>query len=155
MKDVKSFTSKTEEAIFLSWNPSVVQGADVLVVREGVSKAITASAPVPWPSHIKPGTQKWKLIQGPKGERLWYGDQGGLVWGEMTSQIAKDTLTLEERTSPPIRKKDMDEFKDIDQLARVLRGGEDITQSSLQRFYPGLVGLAITDIDDEPIEPLP
>ena len=49
----------------------------------------------------------------------------------------------------------MNEFKDIDQLARVLRGGEDITQSSLQKFYPGLVGLAITDIDDEPIEPTP
>ena len=106
MEDIKSFTSKTEEAIFLSWNPSVIQGADVLVVRGGVSKVITVSAPVPWPNHIKPGTQKWKLIQGPKGERLWYGDQGGLVWGEMTSQIAKDTLTLEERTLPPIGKKD-------------------------------------------------
>ena len=73
----------------------------------------------------------------------------------MTSQIAKDTLTLEERTLPPIGKKDKNEFKDIDQLARVLRGGEDITQSSIQRFYPGLVGLAITDIEDELTEPRP
>ena len=76
------------------------------------------------------------------------------MWGEMTSQIAKDTLTLEERTSPPVRKKDMEGFKDIDQLARVLRGEEDITRTSLQQFYPGLVGRAITDIDDEIIEPI-
>ena len=40
-------------------------------------------------------------------------------------------------------------------MARLLRGGEDITQSSIQQFYPGLVGLAIKDIDDEPIELIP
>ena len=37
----------------------------------------------------------------------------------------------------------------------MLRGGEDITQSSIQRFYPGLVGLAITDIEDELTESRP
>ena len=71
-----------EEAIFLAWNPAVIQGADVLVVRNGKPQVITASAPVPWPAHLRPGAHKWNLMQGPKGEKLWYGDQGGLVWGE-------------------------------------------------------------------------
>ena len=35
LKDKQSFTSKTEEAIFLAWNPAVIQGADVLIVRGG------------------------------------------------------------------------------------------------------------------------
>ena len=68
LKEQQSFNAKTEEAIFLAWNPAVIQGADVLVVRNGKSQVITASAPMPWPDHLRPGTQKWHLIQGPKGE---------------------------------------------------------------------------------------
>ena len=103
----------------MAWNPAVIQGADVLVVRGGKPQVITASAPVPWPDHLRPGIQKWSLIQGPKGEKLWYGNQGGLVWGEMTPQIASETLTLEERSLPTEPK--ANQFEDLDQLARVLR----------------------------------
>ena len=87
------------------------------------------------------------MIQGPKGEKLWHGDQGGLVWGEMTSQIANETLTLEERTLPIDTK--IGPFDDLDQLARVLRQGEDLVQTSIQRFYPGIIGLAVTTDEEE------
>ena len=53
LKENQSFTPKTEEAIFLARNPAVIQGADVLVVRSGKPKVITASAPVPWPAHLR------------------------------------------------------------------------------------------------------
>ena len=69
LNDKQSFTPKTEEAIFLAWNPAVIQGADVLVVRGGKPQVVTASAPVPWPDHLRPGTHKWNLMQGPKGEK--------------------------------------------------------------------------------------
>ena len=133
----------------MAWNPAVIQGADVLVVRGGKPLVITASAPVPWPGHLNPGAQKWRMLQGPKGEKLWYGDQGGLVWGEMTPQIANEILTLEERTIPTDPK--AGPFDDVDQLARVLRQGEDVTQTSIQRFYPGIIGLAPSGMDEEVI----
>ena len=91
------------------------------MVRNGKPQVVTASAPVPWPNHLRPGIQRWRLMQGPKGEKLWYGDQGGLVWGEMTPQNAREVLTLEERTMP--KETVTEKFDDLNQLARVLQQG--------------------------------
>ena len=68
----------------------------------------------------------------------------------MTQQIANETLTLEERSLPSEPK--VDHFDDLDQLARVLRQGEEITQTSIQRFYPGVIGLATSSMEDSEVE---
>ena len=99
---------------------------------------ITASAPLPWPTHIHPGQQRWKLLSGPKGERLWWGDQGGIHWGPITTQMESDFVTFEERKVPkmgPIKINN----PEIDQIAKALRGGTSGDSETLQQFHPGIV----------------
>ena len=115
-----------------------MQGADVLVVRKGTPSVITASAPLPWPTHIHPSQQRWNLLSGPRGERLWWGDQGGIHWGPITNQMETDFITFEERKIPrmgPIKFSNME----IDQLAKSLRGNMSGEAETLQQFHPGIV----------------
>ena len=75
----------------------MVQGADVLIYRRGTAVAVTVSAPLPWPTPRVPSRQKWSLLQGPKGEQLWLGDQGGTIWGDRNEEIRNGMITFEER----------------------------------------------------------
>ena len=122
----------------MAWNAEVVQGADVLVVRKGTPGVVTASAPLPWPSRIHPGQQRWKLLLGPKGERLWWGDQGGIQWGPITTQMEPDFITFEERKLPKMGPTRVT-YTEIDQLAKALRGNTSRDAETLQQFHPGIV----------------
>ena len=81
----------------MAWNMEVIQGADVLLYQDGKPVVVTVSAPKPWPTHIIPARQRWQVFVGPKGEKLWMGDQGGFVWGDRKKQSENDLVTFEER----------------------------------------------------------
>ena len=99
----------------------VIQGADALVYQEGNPEVITVTAPKPWPNHIIPTRQRRKVFVGPKGERRWMGDQGGLVWGVRNQQIEKDLVSFEERMEASPCKKEVPILTKIDQLVRELQ----------------------------------
>ena len=101
---------------------------------------VTVSAPKPWPSHIIPTRQRWRVLIGPKGEKLWMGDQGGFVWGDRNKQLEGDLVTFEERTlaTPYGRKAPL--LTKIDHLVQELivkRKAEDV--SSYAQFFPGII----------------
>ena len=79
---IPAFERKARDGIFLAWNMEVIQGADVLIWQGNEAVVITVSGPKPWPNHDVPTLQKWKVLLGPKGEKLCMGSQNGLVWGE-------------------------------------------------------------------------
>ena len=81
----------------MAWNMGVIQGVDVLFYQDGKPFIVTVSAPTPWPYHIIPTRQKWRVLAGPKGVNLWMGDQGGMVWGDRTKHIEDELVTFEER----------------------------------------------------------
>ena len=94
---IPAFEPKTADGIFMAWNMEVIQGADVLIYQAGKPVIVTVSAPKPWPDHIIPTRQRWRVFTGPKGVNLWMGDQGGMVWGERTKQLEEELVTFEER----------------------------------------------------------
>ena len=77
-------------------------------------------------------------MTGPMGERLWWGNQGGIHWGPITTRMEADFITFEERKLPkmgPVRFNN----SEIDQLAKALRGNTSGDGETLQQFHPGIV----------------
>ena len=135
-----SFEAKTADGIFLAWNMEVIQGADVLIYQAGTPFITTVSAPKPWPNHIIPTRQRWRVFSGPKGVQLWMGDQGGMVWGERTKQIEEEMVTFEERRESSPYERNLPMLTQIDLLVKELlakKKSEDM--STYAQFYPGII----------------
>ena len=75
--EIRSFTSRLKEGLFLCWDSATVQGAYVLVQRDdGDTRIIATSGPLPWPKENK---EVWKLEEEPEGPgRVWISNEGKL-----------------------------------------------------------------------------
>ena len=71
IKKNPAFTLETDDGIFLGWNPEVVQGGDVLIWRVKSTLRGDMFSPKPWPNRYTPTSQRWRLLEGPDGEKLW------------------------------------------------------------------------------------
>ena len=99
----KSFESKVEEGIFLTWDTSTIQGAVVAVTRHGKLTLVAASAPIPWPLNINERNQKWSVIEKPNSTtRVWIGSLGGIIWDGGPERMRNELVTFEERTCPGV-----------------------------------------------------
>ena len=78
-KSEQSFTSKMDEAVFLCWDSSVINGAYVgCISRLGIFTTRKVSAPTPWPNDTIP---TWMLLRNPLGsEKIWLSDKGDISW---------------------------------------------------------------------------
>ena len=135
-----SFEPKVADGIFMAWNMEVIQGADVLIYQAGKPVITTVSAPKPWPTHIIPTRQRWRVFSGPKGVNLWMGDQGGMVWGERTKQIEEELVTFEERREMSPYDRNASCTTQIDLLVKELmakKKSEDV--STYAQFFPGII----------------
>ena len=74
-----SFLPNKEEAIFLCWDSSVINGAYVGCINSvGIFTTRKVSAPTPWPNASIP---MWKLVRNPLGqENIWVIKKGRLLW---------------------------------------------------------------------------
>ena len=101
-----------------------------MIYQAGKPVVVTVSAPKPWPTHIIPTRQRWQVLVGPNGEKLWMGNQGGLVWGDRNKQIEDDIVTFEERMESSPYNTEAPILTAIDQLVQELlakRNAEDVS----------------------------
>ena len=95
-KSELSFLPKKEEALFLCWDSSVVNGAYVgLANGMGLLTTRKVSAPTPWPNDSVP---TWRIITNPVGhEKVWVSSEGTVLWNTPKDG---DILTFEQRSIP-------------------------------------------------------
>ena len=138
-KSEQSFTSKMDEAVFLCWDSSVINGAYVgCISRLGIFTTRKVSAPTPWPNDTIP---TWMLLRNPLGsEKIWLSDKGDTSW---TTPKAEETLTFEERSCPEYGKDARSEAQlsdfPIDRDWRRVKHGLP-TEESMKLLKEGRIG---------------
>ena len=99
----KSFEAKVDEAIFLAWDTSTIQGAFVSVMRGKKITVVAASVPIPWPLNVNERNQKWSVLERPNSSiRVWAGSLVGLIWDAGPERMKNELVTFEERTCPKV-----------------------------------------------------
>jgi len=94
----KSFVKKMNEAIFLCWDSTTVQGAFVLTQKDSGPTIVATSGPLPWPTKTQQET--WRLESDPNSDnKIWISNLNRILW---KAPDEKERITFEERGGPEV-----------------------------------------------------